>query len=91
MNIFIEIIGWAGAILLLLAYFLLTLGKLHSKSWGYQIMNTVGAAAVVANSFYNGALPSAGLNTVWTIIGIVGLIGISRAVKAKQDTPATEA
>lgn len=91
MNIFIEIIGWTGTVMLVLAYLLLTLGKLQSRSWAYQIMNAAGAAAIVVNSFYYGALPGATLNAIWTVIGIVGIIGIARAAKAKQDTPATEA
>ena len=65
MNIFIEIIGWTGTVMLVLAYLLLTLGKLQSRSWAYQIMNAAGAAAIVVTSFYYGALPGATLNAIW--------------------------
>lgn len=91
MNIFIEVVGWTGTVLLVLAYLLLTLGKLQSKSWSYQIMNAVGAGAIVINSFYYGALPGATLNAIWFVIGVVGLISIARSVKAKKETDAASA
>lgn len=69
----IEIIGWAGAALILAAYLLLSTGKLGGQSRLYQWMNVVGAAAFVLNSGWNGAMPSAVLNVVWMGIGILTL------------------
>jgi hypothetical protein len=36
-------------------------------------MNLVGGAALMVNSAYYGAWPSAVLNVVWVVIGVVGL------------------
>ena len=69
----IEAIGWAGALLILAAYLLLSMGKLTGHSPAYQWMNVVGAAGFVVNGWANGALPSATLNVVWMAIGIVAL------------------
>lgn len=77
--ILIEIFGWIGSALLILAYALLTLEKVKARSWQYQTMNAVGALALVVNSIAHGALPPAALNTVWFVIGGVGLITILRA------------
>ena len=69
----IEAVGWAGALLILAAYLLLSMGKLTGQSSAYQWMNVVGAAGFVVNGWANGALPSATLNVVWMGIGLFAL------------------
>ena len=69
LNIWVEIAGWAGASLILLAYLLLSMGKLTGQSPIYQWMNLVGAAGFTINGWWHGALPSAALNIVWMLIG----------------------
>jgi hypothetical protein len=65
----VEIVGWAGAVLILLAYLLLSAGKLTGQSLVYQGMNVVGAAGFVVNGWWHRALPSAALNVLWLLIG----------------------
>jgi hypothetical protein len=69
----VEIAGWSGATLILLAYLLLSLGRLTGRSAVYQGMNVVGAAGFVVNGWYHGAVPSASLNVIWLLIGAVAL------------------
>jgi hypothetical protein len=69
LNIFVEIAGWAGAGLILLAYLLLSAGRLNGQSLVYQGMNVVGAAGFIINGWWHGALPSASLNVLWLLIG----------------------
>lgn len=71
--ILIEIVGWAGAILILAAYVLLTLGRIEAQSVAYQAMNVAGAAGFIVNGWANGALPSAALNVIWMGIGVYAL------------------
>ena len=73
MRLLIEAIGWTGALLILLAYGLLSAGKLNARSRSYQWMNILGALAFVINSGANGAYPSAVLNVVWIGIGLWAL------------------
>ena len=68
-----EVAGWAGASLILLAYLLLSAGKLTGQSVVYQAMNVVGAAGFVINGWWHGAIPSAALNVLWLIIGAFAL------------------
>jgi hypothetical protein len=70
MKVAVEVVGWAGAALILLAYALLSGGKLRSESLTYQLMNILGAAGFVVNSGWNGALPSAVMNLIWMGIGV---------------------
>jgi hypothetical protein len=67
----VEAVGWAGAALILLAYLLLSAGRLTGQSLVYQGMNVVGAAGFVINGWWHGALPSAALNVLWLLIGAV--------------------
>lgn len=68
-----EIIGWMGTGAILLAYLLLSSGKLESNSKEYQLLNLVGAMGIIANSAIHGALPSVGLNIAWLLIALYGL------------------
>ena len=69
----VEAAGWAGALLILLAYLLLSMGKVTGQSPLYQWMNVVGAAGFIVNGWWHRALPSAALNVIWILIGGVAL------------------
>jgi hypothetical protein len=70
-EIAVEAAGWGGALLILLAYLLLSAGRLTGQSLVYQGMNIVGAAGFVINGWWHGALPSAVLNVLWLLIGAI--------------------
>ena len=76
LDLFMEVAGWIGAIMILTGYGLLSAGKLDAKSPTYQWLNVVGAIGFIANSSWNGAWPSAALNVIWVGIGVVALIKI---------------
>jgi len=67
----VEVVGWAGALLILLGYMLITTGKLTGKSLAYQVINVLGAAGFAINGWWHRALPSVALNIVWLIIGAI--------------------
>ena len=77
-EIAVEVVGWGGASLILLAYLLLSMGKLTGQSALYQWMNVVGAAGFTVNGWWHGALPSAALNVIWMLIGGVALWRIAQ-------------
>jgi hypothetical protein len=70
-EIVVEVVGWAGAALILLAYLLLSAGRLTGQSLSYQAMNVLGAAGFIANGWWHRALPSAVLNILWLGIGVI--------------------
>lgn len=69
-----EVAGWLGTGAILLAYFLLSTGKLASSSKSYQLLNLFGALGILINAAVHSALPSVGLNFVWILIAFYGLI-----------------
>ena len=76
----VEAAGWGGATLILIAYVLLSLGRLDGRSRTFQWMNVVGAAGFVVNSGWHGAIPSAALNLVWLSVGQATLWTLRRKV-----------
>jgi hypothetical protein len=71
--IFVNVVGWIGMALLISAYALVTAGRLRGPGLPFQLMNLVGGGSLMVNSAYYGAWPSAALNLVWVVIGVVGL------------------
>lgn len=86
-EIAVEAAGWAGAALILLAYLLLSMGRLTGQSALYQGMNVAGAAGFIVNGWWHGALPSAVLNVIWMMIGGVALWRM--VAKRRSSTSAT--
>lgn len=86
-ELFVEIVGWLGAALILLAYGLLTAGKLQARSYTYQGLNVLGAAGFIVNSGWNGAIPSAALNVVWAGIGLFAILRMARRQGPGPATP----
>jgi O-antigen ligase len=77
-RLLIDTVGWAGAAALLLAYGLVSSGRLNGRSIRFQLLNLCGAVGLLANGIYHDAWPSAALNAVWFVIGVTALVRISR-------------
>ena len=71
LDLAVEIVGWTGAVLILLGYLLITAGKLTGGSLLDQAMNVFGAAGFAINGWWHRALPSTALNIVWLLIGVI--------------------
>jgi len=72
----VDIVGWAGAVLVLAAYGLVSTKRLDGDSVAYQALNVAGAAGMLINTYVRGALPSAALNVIWIGVGIYVLTKI---------------
>ena len=68
MQLLVDILGWAGMTLYLVAYALISLKKVEGDSNLYQGLNILAGILLITNSFYWHAYPSAALNVAW--IGI---------------------
>jgi hypothetical protein len=79
----VEIAGWAGAVLILLAYLLLSAERMSSQSLLYQAMNVVGAAGIALNAWWHAAVPAAVLDIIWFLIGVVA----TWRILAKRGSP----
>jgi hypothetical protein len=73
MESFINIIGWIGTILYLIAYGMVSLKKVEGDSWLYQGLNFFAGILLIINTMYLRAYPSAGLNIAWVAIAVLTL------------------
>jgi hypothetical protein len=79
-NFLINLIGWVGTILYLIAYALISMKKVEGDSLLstgllrlYQGMNIAAGVLLIVNTFTLRAYPSAGLNVAWVGIGLFTL------------------
>lgn len=74
----VDVAGWLGAGALLSAYALVSSGRLRGRAIGFQLLNLAGAVGLLVNGVYHGAWPSAGLNSVWLVVGLTALTRLRR-------------
>lgn len=75
-----HVLGWSGAVLVLGAYALVSLGKLPATSRLWAAMNIVGSGALAWSAVLDRRWPFVMLNVVWASIGIVSLFKPPRPV-----------
>ncbi len=72
-KLLIDILGWTGSILYLLAYALVSMKKTEGDSVLYQGVNIFAGTLLVIYTLYLGAYATTGLNAVWVAIGLFTL------------------
>jgi hypothetical protein len=71
--LFMDIVGWIGAALVLSAYFLVSSRRLIGDSAPFQWLNLAGGIGLLVNTLYYRAYPSSLVNIVWILIASVTL------------------
>jgi hypothetical protein len=69
----IDVLGWIGTVIFLIAYGLVSTKKVEGDSWLYQGLNFFAGIFLIINTIYLRAYPSAGLNIAWVGIAIFTL------------------
>jgi len=72
-NLLINILGWTGSILYLLAYALVSAKRTEGDSLLYQGINIFAGILLVIYTLSLGAYATTGLNAVWVVIGLFTL------------------
>lgn len=75
MDIF-QFIGFLGMICIVLAYFLLQIGKMSSEDLSYQFVNLIGAILLIISLLVHFNLGSFLIEVFWVFITIYGIIKI---------------
>jgi formate hydrogenlyase subunit 3/multisubunit Na+/H+ antiporter MnhD subunit len=81
-GIWVDVIGWLGALSVLVAYFMVSLGKWDGKSSSYQGFNLFGGACLILNTIFYRAYPSSLVNLVWVGIAIYTLVSMRKRDQA---------
>ncbi|HCI05731.1 TPA: hypothetical protein DEX28_03220 [Patescibacteria group bacterium] len=70
----LEIFGWVGSFLIILAYYLLQTDRLEETNFKYQGINMLGALMLGVNAYSKTAWAILSLQIVWILIGIIGIL-----------------
>ncbi|HEX3895436.1 MAG TPA: hypothetical protein VHW73_04435 [Rudaea sp.] len=69
-----DIAGLLGVAVMLWAFFLLQAGKLRGDAFAYQLMNALGAGAVLLSLVNDFNLSAFVIETCWVVISVYGMI-----------------
>lgn len=81
-DVWMEIAGWAGSAMVVLAYALLSMNKWKANDIIYQCTNFIGSSLLIVFTLYKRAFPPAMVNTIWAIIALLSIIQIFKNKKA---------
>jgi len=73
-NIGVDILGWIGASLVIIAYFMVSTRRAAGDALSYQLLNITGGVLLIINTVFYGAYPSSVVNLVWIAIAVYSLI-----------------
>jgi hypothetical protein len=74
-------LGWIGAVLVLIAYWMVSTRRVTGGSRSYQLLNAAGSVFLLLNTLYYGAYPSTVVNGIWMGIAVWAL---ARATGARE-------
>ena len=69
----VDVIGWFAAGAVLVAYALVSTGRVRAASYSYQILNLLGGLGLGVNTFYYMSYPSTALNIVWALVAVYAI------------------
>lgn len=69
----IDAVGLLGTFLVVLAYYLLQLERIHARSLSYNVINLVGAALLLFSLCFNFNLASFVIEIFWIFASLIGL------------------
>ena len=75
----IEVLGWLGAGIVLVAYAMVSYGSLNGRDRLYQSLNIIAGLLLAVNTAWHRACPSATVNIIWTAIATGALIKAAAA------------
>ena len=82
----IDILGWIGALLVILAYFMVSTRRVAGDALAYQLLNIAGGILLIINTVIYGAYPSSGVNLVWVAIAVYSILS-HRKFEGNDPTP----
>ena len=80
---FLDVMGWIGMVLVLLAYMLLSTNKINNGII-YQVMNLMAGIFMAIGLYPKNAWFSFTLQVIWSIVAIASIIKIKRKTSKKN-------
>ena len=77
-------VGIFGVVLILIAYYMVTSGKIKGSTLAYQILNLVGAVLMLFSLFFNWNLSSVVIQIAWIFVSFIGIKKLRKAKSASE-------
>ena len=74
-----DLVGFAGTLMILGAFFLLQAGKMAGNGVAYQLLNLFGAAGVLVTLLGKFNVSVFVLESAWVLVSVYGLVRARRA------------
>ncbi len=79
-----QMVGWAGAVVLLLGYFQVSRGRLPGDGAGFQATSVTGSIGLGLAAVDGGVWPAVVVNALWGIIGTTALVRALRRGRRRR-------
>ena len=73
LNSIFDTLGWIGALLFLISYFLLISKRWLATSFAFHLCNILGGVLLSASTLYDTSYPATFVNLAWAIIAGYGM------------------
>ncbi len=77
-SIFVEMVGWYGALAIIVAYALLQFGLFRVDNLLYQLLNLTGSIGIIVDTIRKKDYQPMVLNFIWLIVAAVAIVGSAR-------------
>lgn len=69
-----DVVGTAGAAIILVSYFLLQLQRISSRALSYSLLNGLGALLILVSLSFEFNLSAFVVEAFWLLISIIGIV-----------------
>lgn len=80
-----DVVGTAGAAIILVSYFLLQMQRISSRALSYSVLNGLGALLILISLSIEFNLSAFVVEAFWLLISIIGIV---RCLTGRADKPA---
>ncbi len=82
-KLMIDVIGWCGSLMVILAYGLNSYQRIRSDAAAFLLLNFIGGTFLIIYSVYYTAYANTFINVVWVLIAVPALLRLA-AKKHRQ-------
>ena len=79
MELFIEVLGWVGSVIILIAYGLNSYQRIKSDSLSFYLLNLTGGIFLIIYTISKEAFANTFINVVWVLIAAIAMIRLFKS------------
>lgn len=71
-------VGIAGVIILLIAYFAISTGKMSANTISYHFFNGIAGLMLLFSLYFEWNTPAVIMESLWVLISLIGMVRVTR-------------